>query len=163
MLELGLRLPFTPDSGVASATVAGTRTDVDRTDAFIRKIIPVNFSANYTTVSESNIYFNAKVGTSVWFNTKAIGFYNQPNVSATYALQVGYFQKYVHIITGLSGLYAFDSGPQYPYKDNFMQLGLLITGVYKNIRPGLSIKVPGADADKIFNYVLGLNFTYSFK
>ncbi|MEO8211449.1 MAG: hypothetical protein ABI840_12895 [bacterium] len=98
----------------------------------------------------------------VWFNTTEVGFENQPVLKADYTLQIGYNHKYVNFLFGLSGIYNTVSGPKYPDKENIIQYGLLVTFLYKNIRPALSIKVPGKDNFGRLNYVLGLNFTYGF-
>lgn len=162
MFELGLRIPVVSKDPVAG-TVVGVRADIDRSEAFIRKIVPVYAAINFRTVTENNILIKARVGGNLWFNTKVLGFYNQPEFSADYTLQTGYMDKYVNVIVGLTGRYAVDSGPEYPDKYNFVQYGLLITVPYKNIRPGFNIRVPGEDADNLFNYVFGLNFTYGFE
>jgi hypothetical protein len=157
----GFRIPLVSEDNVV-ASVAGVRSDIDRSEAFIREIVPFYAAVNFETVSESKILVKGKVGADLWFNTKVIGIDNQPELSANYALQLGYLQKDVHFIFGLSGRYEMDSGPKYPEKKNLMQYGLLVTFPYKNIRPAFSVKVPGSDAlGKIINYVLGLNFTYS--
>lgn len=162
MVELGLRLPFTPDT-FAEASLAGILSDIDRSEAFIKDIVPVYAAVNYKTVSESNILLKARAGIDVWFNTKKAGFENQPELKADYTLQVGYLHQYVNFLFGLSGRYDMVSGPKLPKKENIIQYGLLVTFPYKNIRPAFSIKVPGSDnLGKVLNYVLGLNFTYGF-
>lgn len=114
-------------------------------------------------MSESNILLNARVGGDLWFNTKQLGIYTQPLLSVLYTLQTGYIHKNVHFILGLSGNYEIDTGPNTPDKYNYIEYGLLVTFLFKNIRPAFSLKVPGEDLGKFINYVVGFNFTYGFK
>ena len=162
MFELGLRLPLSPDNPVIPSLV-GFAADIDRSEAFLRDVVPVYTAVNYESLSESNIYLRGRGGVNIWFNTKKIpGFDTQPEVTFDYTLQVGYFQKYVHVIAGVVGKYDVDSGPLSSNKNNLVQYGILITGIYKNIRPALSFKVPGGNAGLVFNYIIGLNCTYEF-
>ena len=162
MVEFGFRLPFTPDT-LTEASLVGIYSDADRSEAFIREIVPVYAAVNYKSISESNIILKARVGTDVWFNTKVAGFENQPQLKGVYSLQIGYQHKYVNFLFGLSGEYFMESGPRFQDKQNIVQYGLLTTFKAKNFRPALSIKVPGNnDLGKVLNYVIGLNCTYTF-
>lgn len=161
--ELGLRIPVTPKDPT-TATLVGARADINRFEAFVKDIVPVVVAVDYNTVSESDILLKARAGGSFWFNTDTdAGFDSDPEVSVDYTLQTGYISKYVHAVIGLTGRYDVSSGPKYPEKYNYIQYGLVLTFPYKSIRPGLSFKVPGSDAEDLFNYVIGLNFTYDFK
>ena len=163
--QLGFRIPLTPED-VVQASVVGSRADLDRVEAFIYDLVPINAAIYFETVSESGILFKARAAGNLWFNVNTDNTFlnGRTQFAAAYTLQTGYIHKYVNVIFGLSGRYHLESGPKLPEKPVFLQYGLLVTVPYKNIRPGFSIKVPGNErTGKLFNYVLGLDFTYAFK
>ena len=162
--ELGFRLPLTPKDHIHAALV-GVRSDIDRLEAFVYDLVPVNMAVSFETVNESNILFKARLGGNLWFieNPDRTLIDNKTQFGVEYTLQTGYIHKHVNLIFGLSGRYHLESGPKVQDKPTVLQYGLLVTVPYKNIRPGISIKVPGNDrTGELFNYILGLNFTYTF-
>lgn len=160
--ELGLRIPVVQQDPIVG-TLVGVRADIDRSEAFFKDIVPVYGAVNFKTVTESNILFKLRAGGNVWFNARKLGFDSPQVFSVDYTLQTGYVNKRVNILLGLTGRYDSDSGPQYPDKYTFLQYGLMITVPYKNFRPSFSVRVPGEDADKFFNYVVAFNLTYGFE
>lgn len=163
--ELGFRIPLTPKDRIYAA-LTGIRSDLDRIEAFIYNLVPVTMAINFETLSETSILFKARLAGNLWFieDPERTLVDEKTQFGVGYTVQTGYIHKHVNVIFGLSGRYHLESGPRLQNKPTALQYGLMVTVPYKNIRPGLSIKVPGNDrTGKLFNYILGFNFTYIFE
>ncbi len=161
--EVGLRLPFAPyDQGLAE--LAGSLSDLDRTEAFIAHIFPVYGAVNYQTISDNKILFAAGAGLNLWFSIDdTLNFQSDPSVRFDYLLQTGYMAKNLNVILSAVGRKFLSSNARFNEKPSVMQYGLSIVVPYKKIRPALSFRLPGNDfTDNLFNYVVGLNFGYVF-
>ena len=160
--QLGLRLPFAPyDQGVAE--LAGVVSDFDRSEAFLAHIFPVYGAVNYETVSDNKILFTARAGVNLWFNNDTLSVQSDPSVWFDYQVQTGYMDKNLNVILSAVGRKYLSSNSVEVDKPNLIQYGLSIVVPYKKIRPGLSFRFPGnTRADRLLNFVVGLNLGYIF-
>lgn len=160
--ELGLRLPFAPDDK-GTAEFAGAVSDFDRSEAFLSNRFPIYGAVNFATVSDSKILFTARGGLNLWFNSDSSRIQSSPAVHVDYHLQIGYIMKSLNLIFTLSGRQNLSSNAKIKEKEHVIQYGLSIVVPYKKIRPAFSFRFPGnKPADRVLNYVGGLNFGYVF-
>ena len=160
--QVGLRLPFAPyDQGLAE--LAGSVSDFDRSEAFLAHIFPVYGSVNYETISDNKILFSARAGLKLWFNNDSLSVQSDPSVRFVYHVQTGYIDKNLNVILSAVGNKYLSSNDVETDKPNVIQYGLSIIVPYKKIRPALSFRFPGnTRADRLINFVVGLNFGYVF-
>ncbi|MEO8209600.1 MAG: hypothetical protein ABI840_03480 [bacterium] len=160
--QLGLRLPLAPyDQGLAE--LAGSVSDLDRSEAFLAHVFPVYGAVNYETVSDNKILFTARAGLNLWFNNDTLNNQSDPSVQFDYELQTGYMDKNLNVILSAVGRKDLSSNAVIINKINIIQYGLSIVIPYKKIRPALSFRIPGNSmTDHIINFVVGLNFGYVF-
>lgn len=160
--QLGLRLPLAPyDQGLAE--LAGSVSDFDRSEAFLAHIFPIYGAVNYETVSDNKILFTARAGLKLWFNNDTLSVQSDPSVRFAYQVQTGYIDKNLNVILSAVGNKYLSSNAEEVDKPNIIMYGLSIIVPYKKIRPGLSFRFPGnTRADRLINFVVGLNFGYVF-
>jgi hypothetical protein len=160
--QLGLRIPLVPDDN-AVAKIAGIYSDFDRSEAFMHDIFPIYGAVNFNTVSENKILFAARGGVNVLFNSDTINFESDPSLIVDYNFQTGYIDKQIEVILSAVGRYDVSSGTLYPEKRSLIQYGLSVIVPVNNIRPAISLRVPGNDrSGDVINYVIGLDFMYLF-
>lgn len=160
--ETGFRVPLAPDDkGVAEA--AGALSDFDRAEAFLNNIFPVYFAVNYQTVTDNKILIGFRGGLNLWFNNDTLRIQSDPSLHLDYHAQIGYVEKYLNVIFTIAGRESLSSNSVIKSKSHVVQYGVSVVVPYKKIRPALSFRYPGnSPANRVLNYVLGLNFGYVF-
>ena len=155
--EFGIRLPFAPSEDNQSAVMVGAFTEfVERLEAFIPEILPVNAFVNYYSVNKSALAIRLRGGFSGWFAT---GDRDENEWFLMYGVQGGYQTEQVNVMAGLSGRWWLSLEDADFAEKTFHQLILEADFGLGSVRPGVLIKVPLDDDLKEFvDLVWGISF-----
>jgi len=146
--EFGIRLPFAPSEDNQSAVMVGAFTEfVERMEAFVPEILPVNAFINYHSVNKSSLAVRLRAGFSGWFAT---GDRDENEWFLLYGVQGGYQTDQVNLMAGLSGRWWLSLEDADFSEKTFHQLVLEADFGLGSVRPGVLIKIPLDDDLKDF-------------
>lgn len=153
--DVGVRFPTTSESAFNALNV-GITTDVDRYEAFVPHLLAFNGIMNYATKTETGFTVHARLGPTLWVNTKNTSGGDDTEWLLGYSALVGYQNETWTVNGGYSGrMVLTGTGPL--ENRSFHQIGATFGYRFSSWRPMAHIRLP---LDK--NLKLQLEFVYGF-
>ncbi len=138
--DIGLRLPLSPDifSDHADAAAVGLVTEfVERPEAFMPDITPINIRLNYANWGDNKFFYRLQAGPSLWLAEDGA----DNDWLMHYSTQVGYRLEQAGLFIGFNGLWLMNSEDGSAEK-NWHQLAASTYFVFGKMQPLVSVKMP---------------------
>lgn len=158
--ELGVRLPMVSDDKYGAQSI-GLFGDWDRLDAFVEDIVPFTMRVNSLVRHESGFVTRVRVGPEIWYVTDKDA-KDKFEMFLLYSLHGGFETETFGMGLGLNGRMWATLGEGSDLADKTIhQLDFNFFGKFKNVRPGVYMRVPvDDDLEEILDSVLGLRLDF---
>lgn len=156
--DIGIRLPLSPDieDESSAALELGLLTEfVERPEAFLADVLPINLRVSYVDWVEEKAYFRVRGGPSLWLGQDG----RNTELLMHYSAQIGYQWEKTGLVFGLSGIWWMDkeSGAT---ESNWHQLGIATNLQFASVQPVISLKMPLDESlNEVFDIIasVGMN------
>ena len=136
-IEIGGRIPVTPDDKFSASSIGGS-ADFDRLEAFASDLLAITGKINYHNKNASNLVIRLRGGPTVWIPTDE----GDTELLLDYSAQVGYEGQQVSVIGGLTGRLIVTEDDRDFGERTFHHLGASATLNLGAARPGVHFRMP---------------------
>lgn len=156
--DIGMRLPLSPDfdDDRSAASELGLLTEfVERPEAFLTDVFPINLRVGYFDRVEEKAYFRVRGGPSVWLGQND----RETELLMHYSAQIGYQWEKAGLLFGISGIWWMDSEDG-ALESNWHQLGVATNFQFGKMQPVISLKMPLDESlNEVFDVIasVGMN------
>ena len=162
LFEIGISPPVTSDNNPLASTV-GIFSDITRIHDFAPKYLIGRAMIDFRKKSESGIAVLIKAGPTLWLNTGGDEYSLRDNDEEflNYGGQVWYEGSKINVGAGLSGITVLSGESLIDESRTDFQFEVGASVNFKNVRPGLSLRVPlSQDLKDAINSVIGFNIQF---